>query len=63
MNDRTHNEPGDCVKCGDVSLLYWQRRATRFDAPSHLGARCRRCGFEWRVISKDEATMRRGSHE
>lgn len=61
MTDETYAEPGNCVKCGDESLLYWEVARTRRDLPSHLGAKCRRCGFTWRVIAKDEVAVRFGN--
>ena len=53
---RTHENPGSCVKCGGPSGgLRWDPKTVgRVNSPGHLISFCDVCGYEWRVLAKDE---------
>jgi len=55
----TYKNPGSCPKCGyPYPQIWWQPPDTHgpfgYTATGQLTATCHACGYEWRVLAKDE---------
>ncbi len=59
--ERTYENPGDCIKCGQSGGNLRWTEAARYSDGTPLGtlfATCRNCGYEWPVLAKDDAGRR-----
>ena len=58
--ERTYDNPGDCIKCGesadDGNILRWTEAARLYRDGTSIGTlntTCWNCGYEWIVTAKD----------
>ena len=60
MSERTHDQPGDCIKCGSAkNWIRWEDHDVtapggEYTQIGQLFVTCIECRFKWQVKAKDE---------